>query len=404
MPDVDRGCRSAAPLRVALVSLATLAASTVCGLLSSPALAGPPQVCWSPAALRFKPGEAAIATNVPQARVAHLRNRRDAGAPAQLWDHRPIRRVNLPPGSRKLIALTFDLCEQPHEVSGYQGAIVDYLRDQSVRATFFSGGKWLLTHQERAQQIMAGELFEIGNHTWEHRNLRVVSPDVMRSEIWQPQYAYAQVRANLEKRACLVSEGNLAHQVAPSRMALFRFPFGACNPESMKAVQQAGLRSIQWDVSSGDAWKLQTADRMVRDVLKHVSPGSIVLFHANGRGWHTSEAVPRIVKELRARGYELVTVSELLSAPGAQPVYSDTCYDFKPGDTDRYDALALRLEQRHGRSSGAASARPAALTTEPVTAKKPDPASTPASTTPARTPTSTKAAPKTGWEPRVIQR
>ena len=56
-----------------------------------------------------------------------------------------IRRVVLP-DKRKLIALTFDLCEQPGEVAGYDGAIVDYLRKEHIKATFFAGGKWLRSH------------------------------------------------------------------------------------------------------------------------------------------------------------------------------------------------------------------------------------------------------------------
>src|SRR5262249_13605701 len=62
-------------------------------------------------------------------------------------------------------------------------------------------------------------------------------------------------------------------------------------------------------------------------------PGSIVLFHANGRGWHTDGALPGIIAALKARGYEFATVSELLAA--GEPVVSATCYDSRPGDTDR---------------------------------------------------------------------
>src|SRR5262249_9174419 len=68
-------------------------------------------------------------------------------------------------------------------------------------------------------------------------------------------------------------------------------------------------------------------------VLANVQPGSIVLFHANGRGWHTDGALPGIIATLKARGYEFATVSELLAA--GEPVVSATCYDSRPGDTDR---------------------------------------------------------------------
>jgi hypothetical protein len=84
---------------------------------------------------------------------------------------------------------------------------------------------------------------------------------------------------------------------------------------------------------------------MVKQVLSHVRPGSIVIFHANGRGWHTSDALPEIVATLKQRGYEFVTVSELMRA--GKPVIESRCYDSKPGDTDKYDNVARRPET-HG--------------------------------------------------------
>ena len=86
-----------------------------------------------------------------------------------------IRRVDLPAGE-KVIALTFDLCEQRGEIAGYDGRVIDYLRQQGVKATFFAGGKWMASHQERTEQLMLDPLFEIGNHTETHRNLRLATP------------------------------------------------------------------------------------------------------------------------------------------------------------------------------------------------------------------------------------
>lgn len=89
---------------------------------------------------------------------------------------------------------------------------------------------------------------------------------------------------------------------------------------------------------------------MVKSVLAHVRPGSIVIFHANGRGIHTSEALPAIVTALKQRGFEFVTVSELLRA--GKPVAESRCYDAKPGDIDRYDAVGRRTEERYAGRTG----------------------------------------------------
>ena len=104
---------------------------------------------------------------------------------------------------------------------------------------------------------------------------------------------------------------------------------------------------MQWDVSSSDPWRGQSSNAIVKSVLRRVRPGSIVLFHANGRGWKTAGALPILVKELRKRGYELVPVSELLAA--GRPVYAEKCYDYRVGVEKRYRPVAARLERAYDR-------------------------------------------------------
>ena len=76
---------------------------------------------------------------------------------------------------KKLVALTFDLCETAGEAAGYDGAIVDYLRSQRIKATYFAGGQWMASHKARAQQLLSDPLFEIGTHGWVHRNARLLT-------------------------------------------------------------------------------------------------------------------------------------------------------------------------------------------------------------------------------------
>jgi peptidoglycan-N-acetylglucosamine deacetylase len=92
-------------------------------------------------------------------------------------------------------------------------------------------------------------------------------------------------------------------------------------------------------VSSGDPTFGMSARMIEQQVLANVQPGSIVLFHANGRGWHTDGALPGIIAALKAQGYAFVTVSELIAA--GEPVMSATCYDSHPGDTDRWPLKRL---------------------------------------------------------------
>ena len=246
-----------------------------------------------------------------------------------------IRRVDLPPG-RKLIALTFDLCEQWGEISGYDGAITDYLRAHKIKATFFGGGKWMANHGERTQQLLSDDLFEVGTHGWAHRNMRGLSgPDMVR-ELGAPSVIWRQQRQALATNQC-AAEHPAALQSIPQQPGLYRFPFGACNSQALNAVAAAGMLAIQWDVSTGDPSPGQSAHAIANEMLRHVRPGSIILAHANGRGFHTADALPLAIPALRAKGFEFVTVPELLAA--GKPVIVDTCYDEVPGDTDKYDSF-----------------------------------------------------------------
>ena len=88
-------------------------------------------------------------------------------------------------------AFAVDDTEQATERAGYDAELIDALRAQGVKATFFAGGKWLRTHPEQAMQLMADPRFEIGNHAWTHANLRVVEgaaardPEVVARLVWR---------------------------------------------------------------------------------------------------------------------------------------------------------------------------------------------------------------------------
>lgn len=286
--------------------------------------------CWTASDLAHRAGEEIVQKRVKSASVAPPKRQLAEFTP--LSQRGVVRRVKLPPG-RRLIALTFDLCEQPSEIAGYQGGIVDFLRSNRVKATFFFGGKWMLSHKARTQQLMSDPLFEVANHTWAHRNLRNLTGTALTEEIRSVAAAYEQVREDLAAKQCIGSDGHTqAARLAPKRLSLFRFPYGACSPQALAEVAEQGLLPIQWDVSSGDPAFALSATTMARNVIESVRPGSIVLFHANGRGWHTEGALPEIVGTLKAKGYQFVTVTELMAA--GEPVMSATCYDARPGDTD----------------------------------------------------------------------
>src|SRR5512132_3841243 len=199
----------------------------------------------------------------------------EAAAPEVSTAAKSIRRVQ-PRGGERLVALTFDLCERADQISAYDGAIVDFLRRERVPATFFAGGKWMRTHPERAMQLIADPLFEMGNHGWTHENLRVLTGGKAEDQIVWTQQEYAQLRQSLAERA--TKAGVAAEEMSRIRAAptVFRFPYGTCSPQSLEMTGRLGLAAIQWDVISGDANAGATSERVVRTVLAGVRPGSIV--------------------------------------------------------------------------------------------------------------------------------
>ena len=85
-----------------------------------------------------------------------------------------------------------------------------------------------------------------------------------------------------------------------------------------------GCIAIQWDVVTGDPDPHQSAKAIVNTILTQVHPGAIIVAHANGRGWHTADALALAIPKLKEEGYSFVTVSELLAA--GKPVIAAKCY------------------------------------------------------------------------------
>lgn len=241
-----------------------------------------------------------------------------------------IRSVELAPGA-KLLALTFDLCETDGDVAGYDGRIVDLLRAQGVKATFFAGGKWMETHKERAEQLIADPNFEVGSHGLRHLDLAHASEESLGEEIGLTQAAYARARKALLARQCAAAAKAAAP--SPERMSLMRFPYGRCSAKSLAAVADAGLLAIQWDLVTGDPDQRQSAKAIANIILARAHPGAIIVAHANGRGYHTAEALALVLPKLKEQGYTFVTVSELLRA--GKPVIEANCYLTWPGDMPR---------------------------------------------------------------------
>jgi peptidoglycan/xylan/chitin deacetylase (PgdA/CDA1 family) len=287
--------------------------------------------CWTPQTLADAPAELKARRAHGKLDLAALRQQPLTDlTPVPEAERGSIRSVELPPGE-KLIALTFDLCETDGMVAGYDGRIVDVLRAEGAKATFFASGKWMETHEERTAQLLADANFEIGAHGFRHLDMRRLSAEALRDEIVLTEAAYDRARKNLAARQCATPNQNEAPPA--EHLSLIRFPYGTCNKAALTAAAEAGQLAIQWDLITGDPDPRRSAKAIAETILSQVHPGAIVVAHANGRGRHTAAALALAIPKLKEQGYRFATVSELLKA--GKPVIVSSCYLTRPGSTMR---------------------------------------------------------------------
>lgn len=298
--------------------------------------------CWSDAALAGTDKERRASPNKARLDLAALRAvTLPKPVPIASTSRGSIRSVTVP-GGEKLIALTFDLCESNGHRSGYDGQVIDYLRAEDVKATLFASGKWLESHPERAEQLIADPSFEIGGHGLVHRDFTKASAATLHDEIFLTEAAFARARARLMARKCAADSFEAA--AIQERLTLMRFPYGWCDANALTAVADAGQRAIQWDVVTGDPDPNLSAKRIARAIIAQAHPGAIVIGHANGNGHNTAEAFKIAIPELKKEGYQFVTVSELLAA--GEPVVAQSCYTERPGDRKRVAQVKKRSRSK----------------------------------------------------------
>jgi peptidoglycan-N-acetylglucosamine deacetylase len=197
------------------------------------------------------------------------------------------------------VALTFDLCPV-RKGSGYDPAIIDYLTEHQIPATFFMSGKWMGKHDETVEHLLGIGFFEIGTHGEVHAHL--------------PMHSIGEQREEIRRPVALLHE-HYAHEAT-----LFRPPYGEYNEATIAVVKALGLRFIQWSVESGDPDPSLSTEQILTRVSKRMKPGSIVVFHANGKGKQTRQVIERLTIEvLPHKGLKPMTVSELLNCKRPVP-------------------------------------------------------------------------------------
>ncbi|MBE9125115.1 polysaccharide deacetylase family protein [Coleofasciculus sp. LEGE 07092] len=187
----------------------------------------------------------------------------------------------------KTIALTFD--DGPWSSATPQ--ILDILKENNIKATFFLVGKHVQRYPQITKQIVT-EGHAIGNHSWSHQ---------------YHQYSTAAADRELNNTAALV------HKLTGVKTTLFRPPAGILNNGLVAYAHQQKYAAIMWSADSKD-WSIRSTEKgLIDNVLTAVKPGGIVLLHdGGGNRSKTVQALPKLISELKKRGYQFVTVPELL--------------------------------------------------------------------------------------------
>jgi peptidoglycan/xylan/chitin deacetylase (PgdA/CDA1 family) len=197
------------------------------------------------------------------------------------------------PTSKRVVALTIDCGGSATGVA----SILRTLRRTGATATFFLTGRFAETYPRRARRIAS--LYPVGNHTYSHPHLTRLSSSAVAGEV---------------RRAARAIRAATRRDPRP----LLRLPFGDRDARTIGVVNDLGYVAVGWSVDTL-GWQGRAGGQSVASILarvrRAVRPGAIVLLHAGAAADGTTldaDALGRLVRLLRASGYELTTLPRFL--------------------------------------------------------------------------------------------
>jgi len=190
------------------------------------------------------------------------------------------------PTDRRVIALTFDDGPWPDTPQ-----FLDILEREHVHATFFQIGEQVGTYGRAVDRRMLADGDIIGDHTWSHPNVSGDGP-----------FAAGQIAAT----------ASAIQGMTGFEPCLFRAPGGAVSGALISEARSMGFTTIEWDVDPRD-WSRPGTGAIYSTVVNNAHSGAIVIQHdGGGDRSETLAALPQEIATLRSRGYQFVTIPELL--------------------------------------------------------------------------------------------
>lgn len=199
------------------------------------------------------------------------------------------------PTTQPVVALTFDAGANANAIP----SILRTLQTKRVPATFFLTGEWTRDFPAQSNLVsVAG--FPIGNHSDTHPDLRTLTDDQVRAEL-------------------LVAQSSILRTTGVEPRPLFRFPLGGVDSHVLGIVNSLDYVAVRWTVDTL-GWQGTSGGRSAEEVIDRVlaglQPGEIVLMHVGSHPTDGStldaDALPRMIDEIRARGYSFVTLEALV--------------------------------------------------------------------------------------------
>ena len=166
-------------------------------------------------------------------------------------------------------------------------AILEILRKNSSKATFFIGGIWAEKHPEVLLDIVRNG-HELGCHGYLHKDHSKMSVEQNKEEI------------------AICSE--LVKKITGVTIRLFAPPSGAFNENTEIACKALGQKMILWTKDTID-WRDRDVDLLVKRATKNISRGDLILMHPKTQ---TVAALPRIIEAYQNEGFSLLSVSEVI--------------------------------------------------------------------------------------------
>lgn len=188
------------------------------------------------------------------------------------------------PNQNNSVYLTFDDGPNP-EITPW---ILDLLKRNNVKATFFCVGENIKKQPELARQIV-NEGHAIANHTYNHLNGWKTQTDQYLQNIKLCEETIEEIVRNIT-----------------SQSKLFRPPYGKITKEQSRSLRKTGYQIIMWDVLTADFDIKISREKCLENATKHTVSGSIIVFHDNPKAFENLQyTLPKTIDFLKEKGFRM---------------------------------------------------------------------------------------------------